>query len=198
MTPKQVEKIKDKISKIKRELAADKRRWGGCYDDSRGLRYIPPGLFLRLQDYKGALTYFKWFDKNFSDDSGFPVFLFEWTLTLFKIGDFRSAEKKALKTFFSNSYLFDKFLGKDFLHLDKYEGSNWEQADLTDHFEYSKDQKELYDFADWINKFLTSDTFYKIANEFVDIERKLKTEPTGATRTKLVERSYRLIDIYYG
>ncbi len=198
MTPKQVEKIKDKISKIKRELAADKRRWSGYYDDSRGLRYIPPGLFLRLQDYKGALTYFKWFGKNFPDDSGFPVFLFEWTLTLFKTGNFRNAEKKALKTFFSNSYLFDKFLNKNFLHLDKYEGSNWEQAELTKHLEYSKDLPDLHDFADWINEFLTSDKFYKIANEFVDIERKLKTEPTGPTRTELVERRYRLIDIYYG
>ena len=38
MTEKQAEKLQLKIKKIKAELAADKRRWGGFYDDSRGLR----------------------------------------------------------------------------------------------------------------------------------------------------------------
>lgn len=197
MTPKQVEKIRIKISKIKKELAADKRRWGG-YDDSRGLRYIPPGLFIRLQDYKGALTYFKWFNKNFPDDCGFPLFLFEWALTLFKAGDLKNAEMKALNTFFSNPYLFDKFLGKAFLKLDLNIGFNNDPAELTKYFEYSKDQPDLHDFAVWLNEFLTSDRFNKISNEYFDIERKLRTEPTGPKRTELVERMYGIVDIYYG
>ena len=53
MAPKQIEKIQNKIAKIKRALAADKRQWG-CYDDSRGLRYLPPALYLKLQDYRGG------------------------------------------------------------------------------------------------------------------------------------------------
>lgn len=196
MTPRQTEKIKNKITKIRQALSADKRRWGGVYDDSHGLRYVPPGLFLQLQDYNGAIKYFKWFDKNFPDDSCFPIFLFEWTVALFKSDDIKGAEKKALRTFFSNTYLFDKFLNKQFLRFDKYEGSNWEQSSLADSFEYSKDQTDLLDFADWISKFLTSDKFYNIANEFVDIERKLKTEPTGQTRNALVKRRYSLLDNY--
>ena len=64
MTPKQAEKLRDKILKIKRALSADKRRWGGVYDDSRGLRYLHPEIFLRLQDYTGALKYFKWFNNR--------------------------------------------------------------------------------------------------------------------------------------
>jgi len=42
MTPKQEERIRNKIARIRKELAADKKRWGGFYDDSRGLRYLPP------------------------------------------------------------------------------------------------------------------------------------------------------------
>lgn len=86
MTPKQKERIQLKIAKIKKELAADKKRWGGYYDDSRGLRYLPPELYLKIQDYSGALRYFNWFHKNFPDDSGYPVFLFEWAITRFKKG----------------------------------------------------------------------------------------------------------------
>lgn len=74
MTEKQAEKLQLKIKKIKAELAADKRRWGGFYDDSRGLRYLPPELYVKLQDWHGGLRYLKWFEKNFPDDIGFQIF----------------------------------------------------------------------------------------------------------------------------
>ena len=64
-----------------RALAADKRQWG-CYDDSTGPRYLPPALYLKQQDFKGAMRYFNWFHKNFDDDAGYPTFLLEWTITL--------------------------------------------------------------------------------------------------------------------
>ncbi len=196
MTPKQIQNKLDKISKIKKALAADKKHWGGYYEDSRGLRYLPPELYLQIKDYVGALKYFKWFSKSFPDDIGFPLFLFEWTITLYKNADFKNAEILALKTFFSNSYIFDKFLDRQFLNLDKYEGSNWENPELAENLTYSKYQDELKDFAEWISEFLSSDKFYKIANEFVEIERKLKTEPVGPKRTKLVERKFNLLDEY--
>ncbi|WP_241910479.1 hypothetical protein [Pseudotamlana carrageenivorans] len=84
MTPKQVERIQNKIKKIKKELAADKKHWGGYYHDGRGLRYLPPALYLKINDYTGALRYFNWFNKNFPEDSCYPIFMFEWTMTLFK------------------------------------------------------------------------------------------------------------------
>ena len=94
MTEKQAEKIQLKIKKIEAELAADKRRWGGFYDDSRGVRYLPTELYVKLQDWNGGLRYMRWFEKNFPDDIGFPDFLFEWTIILFKKGKLKEAEKK--------------------------------------------------------------------------------------------------------
>ena len=196
MTPKQKQIILDKIARIKKALAADKKRCGGYYEDSHGLRYLPPELYLQMKDYVGSLKYFKWFEKKFPADIGFPLFLFEWTITLFKTSDFKNAEILALKTFFSNSYLFDKFLDYEFLDLDKYEGSDWQTPELAEYLIYSKHQEELNDFAKWISEFLSSDKFYKIANEFVEIEIKLKTEPVGQMRAKLIARRYHLLDNY--
>jgi hypothetical protein len=105
MTPKQADRIRNKIIKIKKALAADKKRWGGFYDDSRGLRYLPPELYLKIEDYKGASRYFTWFEKNFPDDIGMPGFLFEWIVALYKTGKIKKAEKKALQTFFSNTLM---------------------------------------------------------------------------------------------
>ena len=55
MTPKQIEKVQIKIKKIRAALAAEKRMFG-CYDDSRGMRYLPPHLFVKIQDYKEDLS----------------------------------------------------------------------------------------------------------------------------------------------
>ena len=54
MTPKQIESAKKKIADIKRTLAAEKRKLG-CYDDSRGLRYLPTKYYIQLNDFIGGL-----------------------------------------------------------------------------------------------------------------------------------------------
>ena len=195
MTPKQIEKIQNKIAKIKRALAADKRQWG-CYDDSRGLRYLPPALYLKLQDYRGAMRYFNWFDKNFPDDAGYPIFLFEWLITLFKNGKHKEAEKMALKTFFADTYLLDNFLGKETLNLQITEHSNLENSALVENLNYEQNDEVLQDFTKWLSEFVLSEKFYLYAHEFLEIERRLKTEPVGITRSQLVSRRYSLLDNY--
>ncbi len=195
VTPKQIQTRKKKIADVKRTLAAEKRKFG-AYDDSRGLRYVPTKYYIELADFAGGLAYTKWFEKNFSDDMGFPIFLFEWTIILFKNGKTKEAEKKALQTFTSNIYLLDKFLGKEFLDLDIEEHSNWDRPALAERFKYSKDQIELKDFTDWLSLFVISDKFYKIANEFIFIKQRLKSERVGPARSRLVKKLYSLLDAY--
>ena len=193
MTPKQIERLKNKITKIKRELSADKKHWGGFYHDGKGLRYLPPELYLKLNDYSGALRYFNWFDKNFPEDSGFPIFLFEWTITLFKKKKIKLAEKKALETFYSNTYLIDLFLGNELQDLNKSENSNWEYASLAENLGYSKNQEELNDFVKWLEDFTKTETFYSFANKYIKIQLELVAEPAGERRSKLINEKYKLL-----
>ena len=195
MTDKQIEKVKAKIEKYKKALAADKKYWGGQYHDGKGIRYIIPEQFIKINDYKGGLRYLNWFDKNFPDDSGYPIFLFEWTFILFKCNKLIEAEQKAYQTFFSNTYLFDKFLGKEPLQLDKNESSNWEFQSLVDGFPYSSLDTKFIGFTGWTENVLSSRAFLDKANEFVEIERKLVTEPVGQKRNALVNQ---LSKIKYG
>lgn len=177
MTPKQQERIKNKIKKIKSALAADKKRWGGYYDDSQGLRYMPPELYIKLDDFSGGLRYFNWFNKNFSDDSGFPDFLFEWTVVLFKTGRIKEAEKKAFQTFCSDTHLFDKFFDRQIVPVDRCEGANIASPELaTTYFNYSHKQHNLADFAEWLAKLITTEKFINLCNRFVEIHKKLENE----------------------
>ena len=195
MTEKQIENVKDKIKKYKTALAADKKHWGGQYHDGQGIRYIIPEQFIKIKDYNGGLKYLSWFDKNFPDDSGYPIFLFEWTFILFKCNKLIDAEQKAHKTYFSNTYLLDKFLGKEPLQLDKNESSTWEYESLLKNFSYTSKAEEFAEFADWTETVLNSRKFLDKANEFLEIERELKNEPVGQNRSRLVNR---LSKIKYG
>ena len=187
MTPKQIERIQNKIVKIKRALAADKRRCGGYYDDSRGLRYLAPELYIKMKDYKGAMRYFNWFNKTFDDDMGFPFFLFEWSITLFKNGKLKEAEKKMFRAIFISDTLKDNFLEQDYFSLNTNENSSLEIVTLLNDQIYNFSDVEFKDFSEWLSNFTASDFFRRHLSEFLSIARKLKTETVGEVRFELVE-----------
>lgn len=192
MTDKQIELINLKIAKLKKELADDKKKWGGYHHDGQGIRYLITKEYLKIKDYKSGLKYLKWFDKYFPDDSGYPIFLFEATVILFKSGKLKEAEDKAHRTFFSNTYLFDKFLEKETSQINKNESSNWEYESLANDFHYKKSNPEFSDFTIWLQNILASRRFLDKVNEFIEIEAKLKTETVMTKRTILVKRLSKL------
>jgi len=192
MTEKQIERIKLKIAKYKKALADDKKFWGGYYHDGRGIRYVIPEQYIKICDYKGAVKYFNWFAKNFPDDTCYPIFLFEWTFSLFKCGKLVEAEKKAHRTFFSNTYLLDNFLGKEPLQLEKNESFSWESESLLKHFTYSNKNIEFTEFGEWLETVLQSRSFLDKANNFIEISRQLKIESELEKRGDLIKRLYEI------
>jgi hypothetical protein len=191
MTPKQIEKLKKKIADIKRILAAEKRKFG-AYDDSRGLRYLPTGYFVQLGDYKGGLIYLKWFYKNFPDDGGFPEFLFDSTILLFKTGRLNEAANTAFHTFCSNPYWIDHFLGRPRTQLGIWHSSNLMQVEYTQALTYTSDQSDLLDFSEWLRRLITTEDFTRRSSRYVEIYRQLKTETDKESRRRLVLEAFQL------
>ena len=132
------------------------------------------------------------FYKNFPDDTGFPDFLFELTIILFKTNNLESAEKKAFETYCSNTYIFDKFFGRPIIPLDKYENSNIDVPAFTDHFNYSCKQPDLVDFTVWLDNFLQTEKFKQASKEYVEIYKRLKKENDYEARHCLVARAREL------
>lgn len=173
MTPKQQERLQNKIKKIKAALAADKREWGGQYRDGQGRRYLPPTLYLQLGDYAGGLRYLNWFNKNFPDDSGYPDFLFEWTILLFKAGKLKQAEEKAFETFCGNTYLFDVFFDRPVRAMEKREFSNLETLTFaSQYFHYRSTQAHLEDFADWLRQLQATEKFSQACAKYLDVQKR--------------------------
>ena len=181
MTPRQIERLRKKIADIKKSLAAEKRKFGG-YDDSRALRYLPPKYFIQLQDFTGGLAYLKWFSKQFPDDVGFPDFLFEWAIILFKNGKTRACEFKIFEAFCSNTYILDKYFGNAVIPIDKYEHSDLPTTAFLNYFEYAARQKDLEDFTIWLRAYINTAQFKDQCIRYIDIYKKLKTESDPEAR----------------
>ncbi|MCG9879118.1 MAG: hypothetical protein MH472_00825 [Bacteroidia bacterium] len=195
MTEKQVERVRKKIKQIRVKLATEKRKFG-CYDDSRGLRYFPLELFIRISDYKGGLTYLRWFQKNFPDDIGFPSFLFEWTFILYKNDKLKDAERKAYQTFCLNTYVFDFFLGKEIRPIAKSENISFETSEFAKNLPYSADQPEFSEFSKWLTEIINSEKFKKLSDKFIEIKKRLNIEEDSETRHYLIKQFYQLQENY--
>ena len=188
MTEKQIERIKGTIKFYRARLAAEKRMFGD-YDDSPGLRYIIPELYLKIRDYKGAMVYFRWFSKAFPDDIGFPVFNLFWSATLFENNKIPEAIKKAYETAFSNTYLLELINGKDPVQIDKSETIGFENLEYAKQVYKDCIKFITLEFQIWISNLSGFDDFKSNLNKFISIQKLIKDEPVGPMRTGLIQES---------
>lgn len=187
MTEKQIERIRTKITRVKRALTADKKRWGGYYDDSAGLRYATPGLYLKIRDFKGAMNYFRWFAKNFPDDCCYGEFLLEWSLTLFMLGKIEDARQKVTEAYLRDTRVLNKFLGREVAMVDETIDSYERDWSAVQVLGYSAEEKDWADFAVWLEVLLTSEPFQSLSKEYLEIQRQLQAESDPAKRSNLCD-----------
>ena len=134
-----------------------------------------------------------WFNKNFPEDVGFPDFLFEWTIILFKTGRLKEAERRAFQTFSLNTYIFDKFFGRAINPIEKHEFSKTESAEFAiEHFGYSCQQENLLDFGAWLSTFIDSAKFKAISARLIDIQIRLNDEENFTKRENLIREADQL------
>jgi hypothetical protein len=185
MTEKQIARGQKKIKNLRAALAYEKSRVG-FYDDGRGLRYLVIRECLKINDYKSGLNFFKWFNKNFPDDIGYPVFLFECLIVLFMNGKVKEAEVMALKVFYGNTYLIEKFLyGCADGDMERMEWSNWESVEILEDFKYSANDKNLAGFSIWLKTLVGSQEFKKKTETYLGILKRLMTENDSEIRDQL-------------
>jgi hypothetical protein len=191
MTDKQIERIKKKIKSYRAMLSAEKRKFGG-YFDNRSLRYMLPEFYLKIMDYKGGLNYYRWFAREFPDDIGFPEFNLYWALTLFKNNKMEEAIAKTYKTAFSNTYLIDLICSKEVKSIDKSETIGFESLGYAK--EVVDDCVKLLtdDFIIWLNSLIKTEDYKSNLNKFISIQKLIKDEPVGKLRSKLIDESGKL------
>ncbi|MCX6309898.1 MAG: hypothetical protein NTY32_14125 [Bacteroidia bacterium] len=172
MTEKQIERIRARIAQVKRALAADKKEWGGYYHDGSGIRYMCPGLYLKIRDFKGALNYFRWFEKIFPEDICYGEFYVEWAITLFESGRLVEAGQKVVEGYERDSTIWNKFLNKKLTLEDETVDPQLKTWLAVQQLNYSASEAVWNEFAIWLEGFLTAELSEKIGQLMEDLRDK--------------------------
>lgn len=181
MTPKQIERKQLKIKKIRAALAAEKRKLG-CFDDSGGMRYIPPSLYIEVADFRGGLYYYRWFTKNFSDDYGSPKLWLEFAIIHFNSKKLKTAEQLIYRTIFCNVYALDKF----FLRIPP--PTPGQEVNLFNPLTreipvfWDAYMPGLEEFAEWLSALESSQHFKEIRKDY--IQKKLALDEIMDTKLR--------------
>ena len=192
MTPAQITRLRIKIIKLRKILAAERARFGG-YEDSAGRRYRILELYVSIADYKGALVYLRSFFKNFPDDAGFPFFWVEACITNFYNNKLDQARSMAFKAFVANPYVWEVFFMGIATEVEGIKpSSNWEGLELALQLPYRADQEQYAQFATWLQTCLAEPKMQDLIQTYFDLKLKLSTTPVGQLRTSLVEQLYGL------
>ena len=165
MTPCEKQALEDQIERIRASIETELQLLDGYNDELREV-YIPVGYYLQMEDYKAGLKYLRWYQKIVHGDVGEPDFLFECAVILFMNGKIKEAERKAVETFFHNTYIFDKYFGRELVPVDKDESWEHEQPEFLTDFKYSCTQPKLADFTQWLLEFEQSEKFQSISKRY--------------------------------
>jgi hypothetical protein len=187
MTEKQIDKIKISIRKHRAALSAEKRKFGG-FDDSQGRRYFISDLYLWVSDYKGAITYKKWFDKNFPDDLGSPLLSLNWAIAFHGLGQINETKIYTIDTAFQNVYLLGLLLDRDVKLIDMYDPYGNEILERTK--SWIKDCKKVVSkpYMDWLSVFVDSDEYNEHINKFVSLLKHLSVETNNDKQITILKR----------
>ena len=189
MTPTQADRLRRKITAIRRTLAAEKRQFGG-YDDSRGLRYLPTCYYVQLADFAGGLTYLRWFWRSFPTDVGFADFLFEATIILFKQAKLQEAARQAMATFRADRQLLAHFLGQPAPPAEAWENPLLATEAYARYVATLGSPATLLDVAEWLGELTSSVEFIASAQQFSDLQRQLHGEQDREKRGYLLAQLY--------
>ena len=138
-----------------------------------------------MEEYTAGLKYLRWYQKIVPGDVGAPDFLFECTVIFFICSKIKEAERKAVETFFNNTYIFDKFFGRVLNQIDKVESWDKEKPEYLADFKYSSTQPNLAAFTQWLGEFEQSEKFQSISNRLNAALVWLKYETDPAVREYL-------------
>lgn len=167
-----------------RALLKEKEQFG-YFDDGSGKRYRIGVLFLLAGETQRALEYYSWFEREFHDDVGEPVFHLFWALSEYRNGNLAQASYRLQLAMLSNLYMLPYLIGQPIEEMDIWHGSNWQQASyLADVSDYLAAPNEGE--REWIAAQLQSKPFSELMSKYVDIFRQLNHERDVGKRRALL------------
>jgi len=191
--PDTEKKIKNRITKYKRELQKEKDLTG-YINDGFGKRYLLFCFYFVLGDFDNADEYFEWYKREFSDDIGDPIQQLCWALSINRMGKDKEARYRLAELMLSNLYIIPYLLRYEVERYDIWHGINTEDPEYVDFiFDEVKEAITNSDLQ-WMKDLYHSPEFTHIRERYIEIERKLKDAKEYEERSKLTDEADSLLE----
>ena len=182
-------KIRARALRNRRALLNEKKKFG-WYNDGGGKRYRIGVDLVAAGDFEEALKYFRWFETEFSDDVGEPVFLLNWALAEYRSGHAAEAARRLKIAMTSNIYLLPGLLGFRQEERDIWHSSNWEGPEYVDVVADVLPNIDD-DERNWIQDQYESEPFRLVLSEYIAVYEALLHEKDRSRRGALLDRWYK-------
>lgn len=185
MTPEEQKKLRDRANRARRALLKEKETYGWI-DDSSGKRYRAPVDYVLAGENQKALEFFAWFESEFPDDIGDPIFDLYWALAEFRAGHAQEASRRLKSAMLGNLYILPFILGEPIHLLDIWHSSNLEYPDYAH-------ENEVYlreptpEEREWIGREYNSQDFAALRAAYIHTYHQLKDERNIEKRREILD-----------
>ena len=185
--PTDPKRIRERLRRYERALKRElEEGYGG---DGYGKRFLLRPLYMLMGDVDGALASFDWYEDSYPDDGGDPYQYLTWGLVLLRGGRRQEAFNKLYQTMLENLYIVPFLPGRNPQRLDIWHGSSLAWIEYA--VEVPQELLNLWDDValQWAREVSEPPAVVEKIARYVAIHRELKSEPSGPTRSALVDEA---------
>jgi hypothetical protein len=174
MNPEDKKRFRDRANQARRALLKEKDKYG-YINDGAGKRYRAAVYYILGGANEQALEFYSWFESEFSDDIGEPLFNLFWALAEFRAGHEEQARYRLQLAMLSNLYMLPFLIHEPISPLDIWHSSN------MDCLEYLREIEEFLaeptdEERQWFRKEYHSQQFSALRNEYISVFHELDHE----------------------
>ena len=151
-------------------------------------------LYFALDDLDKSREYFKWYKKEFTDDTGEPIQILCWAVSLHRMKNDNEAKSVLADLMLSNIYLIPKIIGIDVQKYDMWHSSNIGDIDYVEEIPVEVRERIKESEIQWIKELYQSFDFRRIRKRYIEIFKQLQHTKEIEKRRKLLNESYGLLD----
>lgn len=188
MSTTEQKKFRDRANRASRGLLKEKEDYGYINDGS-GKRYRAAIYYVLAGENDKALEFYSWFEDEFPDDIGEPVFDLYWALAENRAGHEKEASYRLLIAMISNIYMLPYVFEEPANILDIWHHSNRAAPDYLYEIEELLDEPSEEE-RQWMKTKFMSQPFVDLRNGYVDTYHALKNENDFQKRGEILKKWY--------
>ncbi len=178
-------KFRERANRARRGLLNEKKKYGSINDGS-GKRYRAGVFYLLSGDVEKALEFYSWYEQEFSNDGGEPIFNLYWALAHYRAGNIDEARVNLQSAMLENIYMLPLVFGEPMKTLEIWHPSNFNEPEYLFEVEEFLDEPTIEE-RKWMKEEFRSKRFKDLRNGYIETYKALSNERDFEKRGKILD-----------